>query len=45
MRAAMKKNSINDEFLGVVRFTNARDTFFLTIAKTKQEGQERESRK
>ena len=45
MRAAMKKNSVEEDFLGIVRFTYARDTFFLTSAKAKQEGQERKSRK
>ena len=45
MRAATNKFSVEDDVLGIARFTWARDTFFLTIAKTKQEGQERKSRK
>ena len=45
MRAAMKKNDVEEDFLGVVRFTHARDTFWPTSAKANQEGQERKSRK
>ena len=33
MRAVTKKGSIEAEILGVVRFTRARDTFFLTMQK------------
>ena len=44
MRAATKKISVEEDVLGIVRFTSARDTFFLTIGKAKQEGQERKSR-
>ena len=44
-RAATKKLSVEEDVLGIVRFTGAKDTFFLTIAKTKQEGHERKSRK
>ena len=45
MRTAMKKIGVEEDFLGVVRFTHARDTFWPTSAKAKQEGQERNSRK
>ena len=45
MRAATKKNSVEADVLGVVRFTWARDTFFVNDAKMKKEGQERKSRK
>ena len=45
MRAATKKFSAEEDVLGIVRFTTAMDTFFLTMAITKQEGQERKSRK
>ena len=38
MRAAMKKNSVEEDFLGIVRFTYARDTFLPRGAKAKQEG-------
>ena len=38
MRAAMAKNDVEEDFLGVVRFTHARDTFLLRGAKAKQEG-------
>ena len=38
MRAATKKNSVEADVLGVVRFTWARDTFFLTMQKRKRKG-------
>ena len=40
-----KRLSVEEDVLGIARFTRARDTFFLTIAQTKQEGHERKSRK
>ena len=36
MRAAAKKNSVEDQVLGIVRFTWARDTFGRAIEKTKK---------
>ena len=40
MRASTQKISAEEDVSGIVRFTAARDTFFLTMAITKQEGQE-----
>ena len=45
MRAAMKKNGVEEDFLGVVRLTHARDTFFRTSVQANQQGQDRKSRK
>ena len=36
MRAAAKKKSVEDEFIEIVRFTWARDTFVIAIEKTKK---------
>ena len=45
MRAAMKKNGVEEDFLGVVRLTRARDTFSRTSVQANQEEQDRKSRK